>query len=329
MRTHRLTLRFVNDDDVVPLTEYRNDTAVAALQDWELPYPTERARSLIALHRGLSDYQAGRGHQVAIEMDGRLVGDVYVGLDEHAAIADIGFSLTPAAQGRGVAYEAVNALVADLIQRRGVHRVVAELSKDNHASARLLERLGMQFEALTVRSFWWRGRWDDNLYYSMTDEQWLAWRDRPTAPPASVRLIEISEQNRRTYARLEVHYSQRRLVAGVTDSYADAYFGGTRQGADLVAVLRGIEADGEPAGFMMYALPGPYLWRLLIDRRHQGRGIGRQALRQWIDAMRADGHTEIDTSWVPTRGGPERFYRGLGFVPIGEEEGEVVGRFRL
>jgi RimJ/RimL family protein N-acetyltransferase len=176
MRTHRLTLRFVNDDDVDPLTEYRNDPAVAALQDWDLPYPKERARSLIALHRGLSDYQAGRGHQVAIEMDGRLVGDVYVGLDEHAAIADIGFSLTPAAQGRGVAYEAVNALVADLIQRRGVHRVVAELSKDNHASARLLERLGMQFEALTVRSFWWRGRWDDNLYYSMTDEQWRASR---------------------------------------------------------------------------------------------------------------------------------------------------------
>ncbi len=330
MRTERLTLRFVGEDDVETLTAYRNDPAVAELQDWELPYPRERAHALVDAHRGLTDFEAGRGHQVGIELEGRLVGDVYVGLDEHGAIADIGFSLTPSAQGRGIAYEAVSALVADLVQRRRVHRVVAELSKENLASMRLLERLGLEFESLSVRSFWWRGRWDDNVHYAMTDEQWRAWRDRPRGPATSVNLVEITDQNRRPYARLRVHRSQRQLVAGVQDSYADAYFGGTRHGAELLPVLRGIEADGEPAGFLMYAVPGPYLWRFLIDRRHQGRGIGRRALTQWIDAMRAEGHSEIETSWVPVRGGPEPFYSSLGFVPTGElDEGEVVARLPI
>lgn len=35
-------------------------------------------------------------------------------------------------------------------------------------------------------------------------------------------------------------------------------------------------------------------------------------------------------SWVPAPGGPEPFYRGLGFEPTGEvDDGEVIGRLAL
>ena len=47
-------------------------------------------------------------------------------------------------------------------------------------------------------------------------------------------------------------------------------------GGPLVPWFRAIEADGELVGFVMVAeptttLPAPYLWRLMIDRRHQRR----------------------------------------------------------
>lgn len=331
--TPRLVLRFVRDDDVAPLTAYRNDPRVAALQDWDLPYPEARARELVAKHAGLTDLQPGRRHQIAIELNGHLVGDVYAGLDEHCGVADIGFSLTPAAQGRGIAHEAVSAVIDHLVERLGVRRVAAELSPQNGPSERLLERLGMTFESLTARSFWCRGAWDDSLTYAITSDQWRAWRDRPRTPPAAVRLVEITEANRWTYAGLRVHRSQERFVTGVQDSYADAYFPGLWRGMPLVAVLRGIEADGEPVGFLMYsdfrADDRPYLWRFLIDRRHQGRGIGRRALVAWFEAMRAVGHTELETSWVPGPGGPEPFYLAAGFVPTGEvDDGETVARLR-
>lgn len=330
LRTERLTLRFVGEQDVAALTAYRNDPAVAALQDWELPYSREKAAALAERQAGLTDYEPGRGHQVAIELDGELVGDVYIGLHEHGGIADIGYSLIPSAQGRGVAFEAVNALIADLVERVGVHRIVAELSKDNGPSIRLLERLGMTFEAFTRQSFWWRGVWDDNLYYGMSAEQWRAWRDRPRTPPATVRLVEITEDNRWTYARVRTHRSQEHFCATVHDSYADALFPGERYGVPLVPVLRGIEADGEPAGFLMYCEAGPYLWRFLIDRRHQGRGIGRRAMTLWLDEMRAHGHTEVETSWGQGKGSPEPFHMATGFVPTGEfEDGEVLARLPL
>ena len=330
MHTQRLTLRFVREGDVETLTAYRNDPEVNALQDWDLPYPAERARKLVARHEGLTDVAPGGHNQIAIEFDGELVGDVYVGIHEEGGVADIGFTLIPSAQGRGIAHEAVSALIEHLIERHGIHRIVAELSKDNLASARLLERLGMTFEAFTKESFWWRGTWDDNLYYAMSADQWRAWRDRPRTPPQQVRLVEITEDNRWTYARLAVHRSQDRFVASVQNSYADALFHGDRYGKPLIPILRGIEADGEPVGFLMYSENGPYLWRFLVDRRHQQRGIGRRVLTEWIERLRADGHEWVETSWVPGKGTPEPFYRSIGFVPTGEiEDGEIVARLTL
>lgn len=73
--------------------------------------------------------------------------------------------------------------------------------------------------------------------------------------------------------------------------------------------------------------PEPYLWRFLVDRRHQGRGIGGTALGIWLDDMRAAGHAAVGVSWVPGHGGPEGFYLRNGFEPTGEvRDGEIVAR---
>lgn len=72
---------------------------------------------------------------------------------------------------------------------------------------------------------------------------------------------------------------------------------------------------------------GPwYLWKLLIDHRHQGKGYGRAALLQAVDLVRAEGADELLTSYVLGAGSPAGFYAGLGFVPTGEHnaDGEIV-----
>lgn len=302
LHTDRLTLRMLRADDIDALTAYRNDPQVSALQDWDLPYPRERAERLVAAHADRDDVQPGTGTQLAIELDGALIGDLYVGLDEHCGIAEIGFSLAAGHQGNGYAGEAASAVVDDLVDRLGVHRIVGELSPDNHASARLLERLGMSFESFAEKSFWWRGAWDDNLHYSMTAEQRRDWRDRPLTPPEEVRLVELSHDNVSSYRRLRTHRSQETFVAPMDMSFVDALFPEPEDGHPVVAVLRGIEGDGEPVGFLMWAdainegTPDPYLWRYLIDRRHQGRGIGARALAMWTDQLRAAGHTAVETT---------------------------------
>jgi len=336
LRTDRLLLRMLREEDIDTLTAYRNDPQVSALQDWDLPYPRERAERLVAGHADRDDVLPGKGTQLAIDLDGQLIGDIYVGLDEHAGVAEIGFSLAAEHHGKGYAVESVSAVVDDLVERLGVHRLVAELSPDNLASARLLERLGMTFEYFAEKSFWWRGAWDDNLFYSMTGDERRAWRDRPLTPPDQVRLVELTHENVWSYRRLRTHRSQERFVATMDRSFVDALFPEPEEGHPVVAVLRGIEADGEPAGFLMWAdainegTPDPYLWRFLIDRRHQGRGIGRRALDQWTSELRADGHSAVEASWVQAPGGPEPFYLRAGFVLTGEmDDDEAVARLEL
>jgi diamine N-acetyltransferase len=77
---------------------------------------------------------------------------------------------------------------------------------------------------------------------------------------------------------------------------------------------------------------GPwFLWKLLIDARHQGRGYGSQVVRQVAGLVRAEGATELLTSYVPEDGGPAAFYERLGFVPTGQldRNGEVIARLVL
>ena len=77
---------------------------------------------------------------------------------------------------------------------------------------------------------------------------------------------------------------------------------------------------------------GPwFLWKLLIDERHQRRGYGRDAVRLVRDVVGANGATELLTSCVPAADGPETFYRRIGFTPTGDldENGEIILALRL
>jgi GNAT superfamily N-acetyltransferase len=104
---------------------------------------------------------------------------------------------------------------------------------------------------------------------------------------------------------------------------------------------RAVYVADEPVGFVMLSwnvtpqppeIIGPwFLWKLLIDERHQGRGYGAEVVRQIVDLVRANGGTQLLTSYVPGNGGPAGFYERLGFVPTGDldPQGEVILRRTL
>lgn len=179
LHTERLVLRPLVPEDVDVIVAYRNDPAVAVYQDWSLPVPRERVEQQIAAAAGWTDLAPGQPRNIGIEAGGELVGDLYAGIDENGGVAEIGFTLRTEHQGKGYAFEAASALVADLIERLGCHRVFAQLSPENARSARLLEKLGMHVESLAPASYWCRGAWDDNLVYAMSADEWRHRRAYP------------------------------------------------------------------------------------------------------------------------------------------------------
>ena len=79
-------------------------------------------------------------------------------------------------------------------------------------------------------------------------------------------------------------------------------------------------ADDEIVGSVMLAIrtehfPEPSLRRLLIDRQHQRRGIGRRLL-ELVSAERIRMGTQtLLTSWTEDKGSPGAFYLERGFEP--------------
>jgi GNAT superfamily N-acetyltransferase len=118
-------------------------------------------------------------------------------------------------------------------------------------------------------------------------------------------------------------------------SFTDALFPEVVSGAPVVPWMRAIVADGEIVGFVMLALrtehhPEPYLWRFLIDRLHQRRGIGKRALDLVEDEVRSMGDSTLLVSWVEGKGSPGPMYIKRGYEPTGRiVDGETEARKQL
>lgn len=61
---------------------------------------------------------------------------------------DLGYAYRPLHWGQGFAQEAAAAVLQQVERTLGLHRVVAITKPDNHASNRVLERLGFRFDRL-------------------------------------------------------------------------------------------------------------------------------------------------------------------------------------
>lgn len=333
--TKRLRLRPPVAEDAAALHARRNDPAVAEFQNWTLPFPLERAEQMIAgelADRATDEVDGWRMLVITDLHNGDTYGDLAIGMTWGGRCGEVGYSLDSEHWGKGYATEATEALIAHLFDEIGVTRVTGTLHPDNTASARVLERCGMLFEGHTRLSFWVGDDNSDDHIYGMTRPEWERWRDRPRHEPDDVTLVEIGPDTRGQVLALRTHKTQEALVAPMDVSFADALFPEVVSGHPVVPWMRSIVADGEIVGFVMMTAPTdhhpePYLWRLLIDRLHQRRGIGSRVVELLEDVCASWGVDSFTVGWETGPGSPERFYLRTGFVPTGRLiAGEVEAR---
>ena len=181
LETPRLILRRFVPTDAPALAHYRSLPEVARYQSWDTPFALERAEAFIAWLGLHHPDTPGEWHQLAIAERGRpdvLIGDC--GFHPHGdepRVADVGFTLDPALQGRGYATEAVGAVVRYLFAVRDKHRVVADCDTRNDASWRLLERLGFRREGELRESYHDGREWAGEYLYGLLAADWRAARE--------------------------------------------------------------------------------------------------------------------------------------------------------
>jgi RimJ/RimL family protein N-acetyltransferase len=322
IRTERLLLRVMRPGDAATLAAYRDDPDVARYQEWSLPFTLADAERLLAGQAHLDDLDPEGWTQVAIEHDGEVIGDLGVCLESSQRRATLGYTLAPSAQHRGFAVEAAGAMIDAVFARTDTWRIVATTDDANAASMRVIEPLGFRFEGIARQAALVRGKWVDDVRFALTRDDRAAWVSRVRTRPERVELVELVHETARPYAELRTHRFQEEFVAPMSDTFRHALLPEEVDGARALPWFRGIAADGDPVGFVMLALvtdtfPHPYLWRFLIDRWHQRRGIGGRVMSMLIEQLREEGHERLMTSWGHGPGSPELFYRRIGFEPTG------------
>lgn len=138
-----------------------------------------------------------------------------------------------------------------------------------------------------------------------------------------INLREITETNLISIIDLDVSENQNDLVAPNAVSIAQGHYSKS-------AWFKGIFNDDVAIGFVMLDLITEenkcFLWRFMIDKKHQGKGYGKIALTQVIEYVKSfKVFDNIGTSYVPTDNSAEGFYKNFGFI----ESEEIIKQFGL
>jgi diamine N-acetyltransferase len=143
---------------------------------------------------------------------------------------------------------------------------------------------------------------------------------------STLSIAELTADTVGPAVKLRLAPGQERFVAPVALSLAEAYVTPTAwprvilDGDDVVGFVMGnFDPDNDVAAFRAG------IWRLNVSGDAQGRGVGRFAVEQLEAEAARRGVETITVMWERGEGGPEGFYRRLGFEPTGEELfGEIV-----
>lgn|GEM_PF-302366 len=139
IETSRLVLRPFCDADLDPFVAMRADPEVARYQSWS-DFDRAAGDAFFARNAGAEPGVPGGWFQFAITLDGGFVGDCALHTIS-AETAELGITLSAAAQRRGIATEALAGLMGWL-QGRGVRRILAIVDARNGPANALLEALG-------------------------------------------------------------------------------------------------------------------------------------------------------------------------------------------
>ena len=131
-----------------------------------------------------------------------------------------------------------------------------------------------------------------------------------------VELRAITKENLEDVLRISVFQYQEAFVSSTAHSLAQAYV--YRDTAFPFAIY----VDDVIAGFIMlgyYEAKKQYtLWKFLIDQNQQGKGYGREALKQGIQFLKDRfGANEVYTGVVLGNERAKQLYRSVGFKETG------------
>ncbi|MDP5274941.1 GNAT family N-acetyltransferase [Chengkuizengella axinellae] len=138
-----------------------------------------------------------------------------------------------------------------------------------------------------------------------------------------VTIVELNAENWYECCTLEVSEEQTRFMESNAVSIAQTKFEPT-----LKPYV--IQYEGKTVGFLMFnsvkeELDGYWVYRIMVDKNFQGKGIGKKATELMIEEiMKQPKANKIIVGYHPENIGAHQLYEGLGFVDKGDRFGKEM-----
>lgn len=154
---------------------------------WRLQASTVRHNPLLALSSKeierrlraesstLSDVRKHKSYRWFVEHEGTVVGNVSLkSINHRMRFGEIGYGFGQDHHGRGLATAAVRLLVDKVFTETDLRKLLAFVHDENHASCRVLEKLGFQREGFLREHYLINGKPENEVLFALLRQEWQA-----------------------------------------------------------------------------------------------------------------------------------------------------------
>ncbi|CAA9460612.1 MAG: Acetyltransferase, GNAT family [uncultured Rubrobacteraceae bacterium] len=168
IETDRLILRKMTPGDADAVFAYASDPEVTRYVIWDAHRTIEDSRAFLDLT--IRGYESGADPAwgIVYKGDHRFVGTCgFTSLEAEHARAEIGYVISREYRGRGLAPEAVRAMIRFGFERMDLNRIEARCIAENTASARVMRKAGMTHEGTLHQREFIKGSYRDMELYAI------------------------------------------------------------------------------------------------------------------------------------------------------------------
>lgn len=173
LNTKRLYLRKLQVGDLLGLVELCNNEAISK-QTYNLPFPytLEFAKNrLLFIEDGFQ--QRSRIVWLITELQsGGILGEMGLHFQNSETTAELGYWIGEPFWNKGIATEALMAVLEFGFQQLGLHKIYATHFGDNPASGKVMVKCGMNYEGRLREHVFARGSYKDLVQYGLLKSEW-------------------------------------------------------------------------------------------------------------------------------------------------------------
>jgi [ribosomal protein S5]-alanine N-acetyltransferase len=168
IETKRLVLREVTNEDAYSILDYLSDEEVMKYYGLEPFNSIQDAIDEISWYQSIQNNKTGIRWGITLKDKGVVIGSCgFHKISSQHFRTEIGFELSKEQWRKGIAFEAVEAIISYGFEHMNFNRIEALIEPPNLSSQRLVEKLGFMREGLLRNYEFTRGKFEDLYMYSL------------------------------------------------------------------------------------------------------------------------------------------------------------------